>query len=244
MRFGFQVGAALLSLLAASACSNEDKTPTGPVLITGSGNVVTESRTVSPVHSVDLRMVGTVNLLPSGTQALSVRADDNILPAVATRDSSGILIIEVKAGSAITGYTLAVDLTLPDVDGAVMSSAGTIAGSGFVLDGLSVVLAGAGTINLDVTADAVSSVLAGAGSIIIAGSTDAHQIVSVGPGAVRAFGLVSGTTSVVLSGTGPVEVTATTALSVVISGSGSVYYKGSPTLSSVITGTGAVIDAN
>lgn len=236
--------ATLLVVVLLGSCSGENSGPTGPTLISGSGNVVTQLRTVAPVHSVELRMVGTVNLIAGGTQSLFVRTDDNIQAAVVTRDSSGILIIEVKAGTAISGYTLAVDLTIPDIEGVILSSAGTIAGSGFVIDALSVVLAGSGTVNLDVAADAVSSVLAGTGSIILAGSTDAHQIVSAGPGAVRAFGLVSGSTSVVLSGAGPVEVTATTNLSVVISGSGSVYYRGGPAVSSVITGTGALVDAN
>lgn len=239
-----RIGAALLVLMALPACSNNDSSPTGPTVIRGSGNVVSQSRTISPVHSVDLRIVGTVNLLPGGTQSLSVRADDNILAAIATRDSSGVLIVEVSPGSAISNYTLAVDLTVPDIESVIMRSAGTIAGSGFVVDALSVVLSGAGTINLDVAADAVSSVLSGTGNIILAGSADAQQIVNSGAGTVRAFGLVSGSTSVVLSGVGAVEVTATTALSAIISGTGSVYYKGSPTISSVITGTGAVIDAN
>jgi len=244
MSTALRSGAALVVIAAVCGCSNNDKTPTGPSVINGSGSVVTENRTVTPVHSVDLRMVGTVNLLPGGTQSLAVRADDNILSSISTRDSSGILIVEVKPGASISNYTLAVDLTLPDIERVVMSSSGTIAGSGFAIDALAVVLAGAGTVNLDVTAGIVSLILAGSGSIIMAGLTNTQHIVHSGTGAVRSFGLVSTSTEAVLSGVGSVEVTATTSLSVIISGLGSVYYKGSPTISSVVTGSGSVIDAN
>lgn len=68
----------------------------GPCLL-GSGNVISETRTVEPFHSVELNGIGTLSVTQDGSPEVKLEAEDNILPVIRTRVENGILIIEYDA---------------------------------------------------------------------------------------------------------------------------------------------------
>ncbi len=73
--------------------------PVGPLdepdtTIIGSGNVVTESRTVSGFAGVSLRGVARITIEQTGEETLTITAEDNVLP---------VLISEVRDGRLFLG---------------------------------------------------------------------------------------------------------------------------------------------
>lgn len=87
-------------------------------------------------------------------------------------------------------------------------------------------------------------VLSGSGDVTMKGfpSIDKLLIELSGPGSFNGFDTTCKQCTVVLSGTGSVNITASDTLDVTISGSGNVSYKGKPTVTQNITGVGVVID--
>jgi hypothetical protein len=61
--------------------------------IEGSGNVESESRDVSGFDEVDLRGVGNLSIRQTGSESLSVEAEDNVLPKITTEVVNGRLIL-------------------------------------------------------------------------------------------------------------------------------------------------------
>lgn len=237
----------LLAGLALGLClgCSDDDSPVGPVSIKGSGTLESEERSLGPLHSVSMRMPGTIELTYGEEQSLTVTADDNILQYIDTEDSSGTLIIRVKAGSAVSEYELTVEATLTELRSVTSYSPGIITGTNrFAGDAINAVLAGAGPITLDVEAQALSTVLSGAGQLALSGTAIIHSTVLSGVGSIEAFDLSTVTTSVVHEGAGNVKVRASDLLTVVLTGAGSVYYKGQPVIESTDTGPGSIVDAN
>ena len=61
--------------------------------IIGSGNVVTESRTVSGFSGISLHGVARITIEQTGEEALTITAEDNVLPVLLSSVSNGRLII-------------------------------------------------------------------------------------------------------------------------------------------------------
>ena len=102
-------------ILLITSCKNG--TPTGsPEVIRGSGNLVTELRSVGSFHSVDLTAVGNVNITFDPGQQVSVTVDDNIMEYITTMVSGGTLTIGVEPGISVTHLNLTVDLTMTDLE--------------------------------------------------------------------------------------------------------------------------------
>ena len=66
----------------------------------------------------------------------------------------------------------------------------------------------------------------------------------LGAGPLKAFGLLTNTSTVTIKGAGNVEVSVRLVLNVTIEGAGSIYYKGRPTINATITGSGKIVDSN
>jgi hypothetical protein len=62
--------------------------------VQGSGNVVSETRTVSGFNSVELSGDGKLEIEQTGTESLTVTADDNILKLLKSEVSAGRLVLK------------------------------------------------------------------------------------------------------------------------------------------------------
>ena len=232
--------AVLLFLFSCKAPTDSDS---GTII--GSGTLVTQVRSHVPFHSVELFTVGTVNVRSGSEQKISITVDDNILEYVRTTVSNGSLLINLDPGRRFSNLNLTIDLTMTDLEALSNSGAGSITGiNPFAVDNVRLNLAGAGHIILELDAAELDSTLSGAGNIVLNGSVGLHGIAHSAAGNVLAFGLITGTTNISMSGAGRAEVYVNQLLDVTISGAGSVYYRGRPTVVQNITGTGQLIDAN
>lgn len=234
----------VLSLLLVSSCSDDDN-PVFPEQVTGSGDLITEERTLSEFHSVDLLTVGVVRLTSAAEQSVSITVDDNVMQYIVTTVVNGELRISSDPSVSLTNFDLTVNLAMTDLESLTLSGVGTIISlSQFEVDSLDIVLSGVGNITMGLQADYLMTSLSGVGSLNLNGAVAYHDCLHGAVGSISSFPLISDTTIAILSGVGSAEVYVNDTLDVTISGSGSLYYKGQPVVVENISGTGQVIDAN
>lgn len=189
----------------------------------GSGQLATQSRQVSGFTSVELTGVGELSIDQTGTESLTVSAEDNLLPLLTSRVEGDTLILGKKPNTRIvTSKPITYTLTMKDITGLAVS--------------------GSGTINAPkLTTAALSIEISGSGVITTAGNADDQSLEISGSGRYLADGLTSKTTTAEISGSGTANVVASNALDVKISGSGTLTYSGNPQVSQTVSGSGKLI---
>ena len=189
----------------------------------GSGQLATQSRQVSGFTSVELTGVGELSIDQTGTESLTVSAEDNLLPLLTSRVEGDTLILGKKPNTSIvTSKPITYTLTMKDVTGLAVS--------------------GSGTINAPkLTTAALRIEISGSGVITTAGNVDNQSLEISGSGRYLADGLTSKTTTAEISGSGTGNVVASNALDVKISGSGTLTYSGNPQVSQMVSGSGKLI---
>ena len=193
-----------------------------PSLNEGSGQAMTEARTVAPFTGVTL--AGTNNLIVrvGGAQSVVVRADDNVVSHVTTRVLAGRLVVGNTHGSFSGKTPMTVTISVPRLDNVTLGGSGTIALTGIDTNRLTVSIGGNGVVHASGSADRLDVALAGTGDAELRGLTAK---------AVR----------VTVTGSGHVVVTATRRLDAAVPGTGSIGYAGDPPhVTTSITGTGAI----
>ena len=212
---GWRNAALLLILLPGSfgvfGCATEG----------GSGNVVSETRSVSGFSEVALNGTGTLTIKRTGSESLTIEADDNVLPHIQTNVKNNRLTIETDDTTPIPTKPINYELTVKDLSAVELQGVGSIDASGISTDELKVSTSGAG----DMT---------------VAGEANSQEVDVSGAGSYRAQDLTTKKARVDLSGAGEAIVNVSDELDVAISGFGSVEYVGNPTVSQNITGAGAV----
>ena len=189
----------------------------------GSGQLATQSRQVSGFTSVELTGVGELSIDQTGTESLTVSAEDNLLPLLTSRVVGDTLILGKKPNTrVVTTKPITYTLTMKDITGLAVS--------------------GSGTINAPkLTTAALRIEISGSGVITTAGNVDDQSLEISGSGRYLADGLTSKTTTAEISGSGTGNVVASNALDVKISGSGTLTYSGKPQVSQTVSGSGKLI---
>ena len=189
----------------------------------GSGQLATQSRQVSGFTSVELTGVGELSIDQTGTESLTVSAEDNLLPLLTSEVEGDTLILGKKPNTRIvTSKPITYTLTMKDITGLAVS--------------------GSGTINAPkLTTAALRIEISGSGVITTAGNVDDQSLEISGSGRYLADGLTSKTTTAEISGSGTANVVASNALDVKISGSGTLTYSGNPQVSQTVSGSGKLI---
>ena len=189
----------------------------------GSGQLATQSRQVSGFTSVELTGVGELSIDQTGTESLTVSAEDNLLPLLTSEVEGDTLILGKKPNTRIvTTKPITYTLTMKDITGLAVS--------------------GSGTINAPkLTTAALRIEISGSGMITTAGNADDQSLEISGSGRYLADGLTSKTTTAEISGSGTANVVASNALDVKISGSGTLTYSGNPQVTQTVSGSGRLI---
>jgi hypothetical protein len=212
-------------------------------VIRGSGDLVTESRSVSNFDRVSLSGSGEVIVTQSGEESLTVETDDNIIEYVTTEVRGGTLYLgfDTTGPKSISPTRLRFDLNVKELIGLKISGSGEITAASLDTDRLEVGVSGSGDVEIDsLTAQEVEVRISGSGNVELAGEATGQDITVSGSGKLRAGDLRSETVEVSISGSGDATVWAIESLDARISGSGSVEYYGSPTVDSSGSGSGKV----
>ena len=186
----------------------------------GSGIMATETRDVSGFDEIDLSVSGTVLIAVTGTESLTVEAEDNILPLLTTEVRNGRLELGTKQNISPT-REIVYTITVVSLEALAVSGSGSVTATDIDASGFDVKISGSGT----VTPEGVSESL----DLSISGS-----------GVFEGDGLVSATATVSVSGSGNAVVNVTDDLDVKVSGSGNVEYLGDPGVSVSTSGSGDV----
>jgi hypothetical protein len=199
---------ALLSLL--SACSRVG------------GPRVTQSRTVEPFTSVELRGSGQLDVLIGEAPTLVIESDEESLRELSTNVRDGRLVIETQSSFWMRGGEYHIRLTTPQLESLALNGATRASIHGFAGGRTSLILSGAGDLEASGTVDRVVAQVNGAGSLDLGKleSTDAE---------------------VVVNGTGNIKVRATGRLDATVNGVGNIEYFGKPRdLNTAIHGVGSI----
>ena len=209
------VGALSLFLLAGCGV-------TLPGTTTGSGAVKTETRTVSGFTAVELAGNGDVKIQQSGTESLSISAEENLLPLLTSEVVDGTLKLGIKDGARIDStQPITYQVTAKNLTGLDLGGSGNQTAT-------------------DVKTTSLRVRVAGSGTVTATGTADAQDIQMAGSGTYRGSGLASKTATVNSAGSGTAELAVSDRLDVKILGSGSVTYSGSPQVTQSVMGSGTL----
>lgn len=208
----------------------------------GSGRMAKELREVSGVTGVELATLGKLTIRVGDDEELRIEGDDNLLPAIQTSMSGGVLTIRGRRGiTLLPRESLSFDLTVKTLDAVVLSALGSVEmPANLKTAQLSATITGGGKVMLQsVEADRLQVAISGLGDLLISGGQVGEQSVVIsGGGNYRAQQLHSDRADVQLSGLGLATVRVREHLKVAISGGGLITYVGNPTVEQSISGIG------
>lgn len=214
---------------------------------TGSGRMLTENRAVSGFEAVQLEASFKVIVRQGGTEALQLRADDNLLPlietVVETRGGRPTLVLRWKRGTSVRssgGIVATVDAVR--LRALAASGSGTIESDAIRTDRLAMSVAGSGDLRVrELATDELEASIAGSGDVKAGGQAARVKLSIAGSGDADLAALAADEVKVSIAGSGDASVTANQALTVSIAGSGDVRYGGSVTaVKTSIVGSGNV----
>ncbi len=174
----------------------------------GSGSMATESRDVSGFDQVDLSGSGTVLIAVTGTESLTIEAEDNILPLLTTEVRNGRLELGAKQSISPT-REIVYTITVVSLEAVAVSGSGSVTATNIDAGGFDVEISGSGTVTLG-------------------GVSESLDVSISGSGGFEGEGLVSATGTVSVSDSGNAVVNVTEDLDVKVSDSGNVEYLGDP----------------
>ncbi|HJQ77558.1 MAG TPA: head GIN domain-containing protein [Acidimicrobiia bacterium] len=206
----------------------------------GSGEVITETREVSGFSEIVLEGNGRVIVEVTGTESLTIEAEDNLMPLLTSSVEDGTLVLGATESIAPTRdivYTItASTLEGLDIDGSGHIEAADLSGEAFTAD-----IDGSGTIVLpELSLDRLDATISGSGDIEVSGTASLLEVSVSGSGNFEAEGLEASDATVVVSGSGEAVVNVTDSLDATVSGSGSIEYLGDPEVTSTISGSGDI----
>jgi hypothetical protein len=210
------------STTQASSSSSQVVSSSTGTTAQGSGDVTSESRDVSGFDEVEMIGSGNLSIQQTGSESLTVEAEEDVLPKIRTEVVGNRLIIGPEPGATLntTGpinYTLTVD----DLNALKLAGAGSIDAQDISTDNLAVTISGAGAVNA-------------------AGEAESQDVNILGVGSYQAGDLESKVAKVNITGAGSAVVNVSDELYATVSGTGSVQYKGDPTVHQNVSGIGRV----
>src|ERR671911_276252 len=190
---------------------------------TGSGNVVSESRNVSGFTKIDLSGAGEVTIDQNGTEALTIEAEDNVMPKVTSEVVDGTLRLGEKSSLTIN-LTKAVkyQVSVKELSGLMISGSGAVTAA-------------------KITGPSLAVDINGSGKVTVGGTVENQDVEISGSGDYQAKDLQTKITTVKISGSGAASVAVSDSLDIDMSGSGKLTYYGSPPqVNQQISGSGSV----
>jgi hypothetical protein len=213
--------------------------------ISGSGVVVSENRSLPDFQSIEIDYPVELTIEQGVQSVVTVQAEDNLVPQLATRVSGSTLYIENNQRDWTKRVNptkpVKIKLTVSDLQRIDFPSAGNLDIVDFSTDRLEISLSGAGSIHVtDLSATSLSTNLSGAGNISASGKVDQLNMHISGLGQFEGAELSSQSADISISGAGGATVWVTSTLNVNISGTGSVNYYGVPSVTRQVSGIGHI----
>jgi hypothetical protein len=189
---------------------------------TGSGNVVSESRNVSGFTKIDLTGAGEVTIDQNGTEALTIEAEDNLMPKVTSEVVDGTLRLGERSNLISLTKPVKYRVSVKDLTGLMISGSGTVTAA-------------------KITSSRLAVDINGSGRVTAGGTVENQDLMISGSGDYQAKDLQTKITAVKISGSGDAAVSVSDSLDIQMSGSGKLtYYGNPPQVTQQISGSGRV----
>ncbi len=160
-RTGRPLVLAASSLFALAACG----TTIGSTPIEGSGTITTDSRSIGSFSGISIEGPFETTVSVGGQPAVTVTADDNLLPYIVTRVDGGTLVVGFKDDTSIhDSHALRVQITTPNLSRAKAEAAAHVSVSGIAGPRFEVEVDAAAQLTAAGSADSIS-VSGSAGSV-------------------------------------------------------------------------------
>lgn len=216
--------------------------------ITGSGMVKTETRQVSEFATIAVEYPADITVQQGKSESITIEAEDNILPQLATEVRNGTLYVENTENNwrerVNPTKPVRVNITVVDLSQVQFPTAGKMVIENLETESLTISISGAGDIELaDLDVDRLEFNLSGAGNVYADGAAEDLYLRISGLGNFNGDDLETQNTDVTISGAGSATVWTESELDARISGAGSVTYYGKPVISKSISGVGSVTSA-
>jgi hypothetical protein len=227
-------------LLASCGTAEERSVFGGTDIVQGSGNVIRESREVSGFTGVALTGSGNLTIRQTGSESLTIEAEDNIIPKLTTEVANGRLTLGVEPNTDLRSTKpINYELTVKDLNALQTLGAGQIDASSINTDNIGITNNGSGEISVaNVEANNLKVTSGGSGAVKMAGKVDSQVVDISGSGRYQAEDLESQEAKVDIKGSAKATVNVIDKLDARISGSGSIEYVGDPTISQEVRGSG------
>ena len=210
--------------------------------VVGSGNVVTEQRDVGDFDEVALAGIGQLTITQTGSESLTIEAEDNILPLLTSEVQGRRLTLSTEPGVHFTPKKpIRYTLTVKDLAAVRISGAGNVEIPALGTPSLRLDISGAG--NMTVTglaSDKLDVSMSGAGNTTCAGEVRDQDVRISGAGSYHGDDLASVTARAVISGTGSAHLRVSEQLDARVSGVGSIIYSGQPAVRNSVSGVGRI----
>jgi len=221
-----------------------------PIMITGTGPIVTQEFDVASFDKVEAATVIDVDIVQGDSIKVVAEGNENIMNYLEIKVVNNKLRVDLVHGS-FGNFDMKVYVTMPTVSEIEIESTGDIYAEGFtglrslkvkssstgkfssdgifdIAGDLNIVSSSTGSISLDVNCQDIDARISSTGSVTIAGNCTFQTIDLNSTGNYNAYELVSKECVVESSGTGDAKVNVSDDLDVTIRSVGNVYYKGNP----------------
>jgi len=182
-----RVQLALFGLALSAAAASGCEINVGPAqTVQGSGNVKTESRDVRGFDAVEVAGIGTLVVTQGDSEHLTISAEDNILPKLASDVVNGRLELHPEANTHLdTTQPIRYDLTVKQLKEIRLAGSGDIQASTLNADSLDLAVAGSGNGNIGhLTAKTLNVTIAGSGTLTLAGQAVQQNVHISGSGPI------------------------------------------------------------
>jgi hypothetical protein len=208
----------LFAALAIFASCSKD-------VIKGSGNIITQTRSVPAFTSVETHYDVAANIRYGAAQELQVTGYENLLEILETTMENGVLKLKFNHRyNAVRNGNVVANITLPAISKVTIHGSKDITVSNFI------------------NGNSFAALIHGSGHIKVQNSSFQHASARIhGSGDIDARTLQAKEATADIYGSGDVFINVTDRLKATIHGSGNVNYWGSPAVETNLHGSGRVI---
>ncbi len=209
---------------------------------TGSGNVITNNRTVEAFNSLSVSNSFDVEVKIGPVTEVRVEADDNIMEHIVTKVSGNELRIKVEGMHSLNNVHMKVFITTPSLNRIKASASASVNVLDIIKDDekLSFTATSSADIEVEVDAPEVEAEANSSGSVTLSGKTKNYKAKVSSSGDLKSAGLKSENTDVQASSSGSADVYASVSLNAKASSSGSIDYYGGATVKQSVSSSGSV----
>ena len=211
--------------------------------VRGSGNITSETRSVSGFNNVDVSGAIDVFVKQDSATSVKVEADDNLLEYIEVYTDNSTLVIHTENGMRLRpSNKIKVYISNPNYREFEVSGASSIHSENQITstDMLRVGLSGASDGKMEFDAPRITVDLSGASNITIRGKTKDFEGGASGASDLRCFDLLTENSDIELSGASGAEIYASVKLAGSVSGASHIKYKGNATTSVSSSGASGV----